>query len=137
MTIASVSRKIAKSPAERARIQALRDKYKSRPTPEELLASGDYTAPAPLGVYLKIRQLMHQLKEARAKAKLSLADLAQRTAIDRGYLSKLENMQQSNTTLETVSRIAEALGLEIRLAPATSGRKSRAKAKRTPVNAPR
>ena len=127
MTIGRVARKIAKSPEELARIQALREKYKSRPTPEELLASGEYSAPVPLGVYLKIKHLMHQLKEARAKAKLSLADLAERTAIDRGYLSKLENMQQANTTLETVSRIAEALGLEIRLAPMTNGRKARAK----------
>ena len=117
--------KAAKSSGELARIQALREKYKNRPTPQELLASGEYSEPVPLGVYLKIKQLMHQLKEARAKAKLSLADLAQRTEIDRGYLSKLENMQQANTTLETVSRIAEALGLEIRLAPVTNGRKSR------------
>lgn len=68
---------------------------------------------------------MHQLKVVRAKAKLSLADLAERTQIDCGYLSKLENMQQANTTLETMSRIAEALGLEIRLAAVTNGRKAR------------
>ncbi len=122
-----MQKKIAKSPAEIARIQALREKYKNRPTPQELLASGDYAAPAPLAVYLKIKQLMHQLKAARAKAKLSLADLAERTQIDRGYLTKLENMQQANTTLETVSRIAEALGLEIRLAAVKNGQRARAK----------
>ncbi|MCI0376900.1 MAG: helix-turn-helix transcriptional regulator [Gemmataceae bacterium] len=127
MKIRRVHRKIAKSPGELARIQALREKYKSRPAPEKLLASGDYSAPVPLGVYLKIKQLMHQLKQARAKARLSLADLAERTEIDRGYLSKLENMQQANTTLETASRIAEALGLEIRLTRVTNGRKAGAK----------
>ena len=127
MKIVPVSKKLTKSPAELARIQALREKYKSQPTPEELLASGEYTATVPLGVHLKIKQLMHQLKAARAKAKLSLADLAERTAIDRSYLSKLENMQQANTTLETVSRIAEALGLEIRLSPTSRGRKIRVK----------
>ena len=127
MKIGRVQRRTAKTPAELARIQTLRDKYKNRPTPQELLANGGYAAPVPLGVYLKIKQLMHQLKEARAKAKLSLADLAARTAIDRGYLSKLENTQQANTTLETVSRIALALGLEIRLAPVANGRKARAK----------
>ena len=119
--------KVAKSTEELARIQALRDKYKNRPSPEELLASGEYKAPVPLGVYLKIKQLMHHLKEARTQAKLSLAELAERTEIDRGYLSKLENMQQANTTLETVSRIAEVLGLEIRLSPVANGRKSSAK----------
>ena len=127
MKIASVQRKITKTPAELARVEALREKYRNRPSPQELLASGDYAAPVPLGVYLKIKQLMHQLKEMRAKAKLSLADLAKRTAIDRGYLSKLENMQQPNTTLETMSRIADALGLEIRLTPVTNGRRVRAK----------
>ena len=125
MKIASVQKKTAKSPGEIARIQALRAKYKNRPTPQELLTGGDYSAPLPLGVHLKIKQLMHQLKEARARANLSLADLAERTKIDRGYLSKLENMQQANTTLETVSRIAEALGVEIRLAPVANGRKGR------------
>ncbi len=124
MKIGRAQRKIANSPGELARIQALRKKYKSRPSPEKLLASGDYSAPVPLGVYLKIKQLMHQLKHARAKAKLSLADLAKRTEIDRGYLSKLENMQQANTTLETVSRIAEVLGLEIRLTRVANGRKT-------------
>src|SRR5207248_4038363 len=94
-----------------------------------------YTSPVPLGVYLKIKQLMHQLKEARAKAMLSLADLAERTQIDRGYLSKLENMQQANTTLETMSRIAEALGLEIRLSPITNGRRS--KKERGPIRGAR
>jgi DNA-binding Xre family transcriptional regulator len=110
-----------KSPAQVARIKALRAKYKDRPTPEELLASGDYTPPVPLGVYLQIKQLMRQLKDARSKAKLSLADLCARTHIDRSYLSKLENLQQTNTTLETVSRIADALGLELALRPAARG----------------
>src|SRR5260221_12061483 len=64
MNSSRASRKIAKSSAELARIQELREKYKCRPTPEELLASGDYTSPVPLGEYLKIKQLMHQLKEA-------------------------------------------------------------------------
>jgi len=127
MKIVRPTKKVAKSPEETARIRTLRDKYKSRPTPKDLLAGGEYTAPVPLGVYLKIKQLMHQLKEARAEAKLSLADLAQRTEIDRGYLSKLENMQQANTTLETVTRIADALGLEICFLPVTNGKKSRAK----------
>lgn len=127
MNIRSVKRQSAKSPTERARIEALRRKYASRPSPEALLAGGDYPPPVPLGAYLKVKQLMHQLKEARAKSKLSLADLAARTAIDRGYLSKLENMQQANTTLETASRIAEALGLEICLMPVTNGRKKRTK----------
>lgn len=123
MTIRSVQRKTRRSAAETARTRALRAKYLERPSREELLASGDFTPPAPLGVHLRIKQIMHCLKEARAKAGLSLADLAQRTQIDRAYLSKLENMQQANTTLETVSKIADALGLELRVLPASRARR--------------
>jgi DNA-binding Xre family transcriptional regulator len=127
MKIGRADRKVAKSPGDHVRIQALREKYKNRPSPDTLLDSGDYSAPVPLGEYLKIKQLMHQLKLARSKAKLSLTDLAERTEIDRGYLSKLENMQQANTTLETVSRIAGALGLQIRLTRVSNRRKAGAK----------
>jgi DNA-binding phage protein len=117
------SARAGKSDAEIARLREIRSKNQERPTLDDLLADGDYAAPMPLGVFLQMKQLMRQLKLARAKAKLSLADLARRTKIDRGYLSKLENMQQSNTTLETVSRIANALGLELCLhAMARSGR---------------
>jgi hypothetical protein len=118
-----------KSAAESARIAMLRKKYKDRPSPDKLLASGDYAPLVPLGVFLQIKQIMQELKEARAKARLSLADLAERTQIDRGYLSKLENLQQGNTTLETVSRIADALGLEMRLLP-SAGRRPPSHARR-------
>jgi transcriptional regulator with XRE-family HTH domain len=80
-----------------------------------------------VGVYLQIKNIMHQLKETRAKARLSLADLAERAQIDRGYLSKLENLHQGNTTLETVSRIADALGLEISVVPSARRRRLRKK----------
>ncbi len=115
MKFERLQKKHERSRAEATRTKALREKYRQKPTPEELLSSGDYSTPVPLGVYLTIKQLMGQLKEARREAHLSLADLAERTRIDRAYLSKLENLQQANTTLETVSRIAAALGLELHL----------------------
>jgi transcriptional regulator with XRE-family HTH domain len=49
----------------------------------------------------------------RRRSGLSLADLAKRTGIDKAYLSRLENAQQGNTTLETLRRVAQALGKEL------------------------
>lgn len=124
MKFKRLQRKTVLAPDEAARRKALRKKYQDRPTPEELLASGDYTEPISLGIYLKIKQLLHQLKEARKQAKLSLTEVARETNIDKGYLSKLENFQQPNTTLATVYRIAEAVGLEIQMKPKRSTRRS-------------
>lgn len=70
MKIASVHKRTATSPAEIARIQALRAKYQDRPTPQELLASGDYSAPVLLGVHLNIKQLMQPLKTTNRGGRL-------------------------------------------------------------------
>lgn len=113
MRFKRVQEKRHTTPAEKSRITALREKYKNCPSPEELLASGDYSRPLPLGIYLKIKALLSEFRKARMKANLSLADLAKRTGIDRAYLSKLENLRQGNTTLETLARLAEALDLDL------------------------
>lgn len=60
--------------------------------------------------------LARLLREARDRAGLTLSDVAKRTQIDRAYLNKLENGKQANTTLETISRYASALGKEMRFA---------------------
>ncbi len=41
---------------------------------------------------------------------LSLADVNDRSGIDRGTLSKLENDEDPNVTMNTLIRYAEALG---------------------------
>jgi len=43
---------------------------------------------------------------------LTLAQLAERTGIDQAALSRLETGKQANTTVGTLSRIADALGVE-------------------------
>jgi len=114
MKIHSIHKKTKRTRKDAARIKALREKYQSeRATVEQLLASGDYSEPMPLGAYLKIKALMHRLKESREQAGLSLADMADRTGMDRAALSRLENGRQPNPTLATVTRYALALGKQI------------------------
>lgn len=57
-----------------------------------------------------IESLVQQLKAAREAQGLSLADMTERTGMDRSALSKLETGQRANPTIETLVRYAEAVG---------------------------
>ena len=57
-----------------------------------------------------IRQLLGALRAERQRLGLSLADIYERTGIDRAALSRLENNEDANPTLTTLERYAEALG---------------------------
>lgn len=67
-----------------------------------------------------LRQALHMLKQEREVRGLSLADVAERSGIDKSWLSKLENAPHPNPTLETLARIASAIGvrLSITMTPA-------------------
>jgi DNA-binding XRE family transcriptional regulator len=56
--------------------------------------------------------VMSALKAAREAAGLSLRDVEERTGINKSNLSLLEN-GKGNPTLETVRRIAEAIGRRV------------------------
>ena len=60
-----------------------------------------------------LKQLLKTLKEERRRQGMSLADLKERTGIDRGSLSKLENDPDPNVTVNTLLRYADALGKAI------------------------
>src|SRR5262245_31694503 len=107
-------KKSGPSPADRARHEAVRDKFrKERPTLKELVESGDYAGPLPHAVYLGLRAALAELKKAREAAGLSLADVAERSGIDKAALSRLENGIHDNPTVETLLRYAAALGKQL------------------------
>jgi DNA-binding XRE family transcriptional regulator len=54
--------------------------------------------------------LLPQLKSAREAQGLSLADVTEKTGMDRAALSKLETGQRPNPTIDTLVRYAEAVG---------------------------
>jgi DNA-binding XRE family transcriptional regulator len=58
----------------------------------------------------QVDELVLQLKAAREQKGLTLADLTERTGMDRSALSKLETGQRPNPTVETLVRYAEAVG---------------------------
>lgn len=104
-------RKSEDSSEEKARLQAIRDYFQTtRPSLDELVASGEYSVPVQHGVTLDAMHIAALLKQAREEAHLSLADVAERCGLDRAAISRLENGLYENTTLNTLNRIAGAYG---------------------------
>jgi DNA-binding XRE family transcriptional regulator len=109
-----IFKKLDWTPEDRARHMAIREKFqKERPTMKQLLASGEYVGPIPLGVYFELRLALHELKKTREAAGLSLADVAERSGIDKAALSRLENGIHDNPTVETLMRYAAAVGKKL------------------------
>ncbi len=77
--------------------------------------SGDPNLPASLGDYFDLRALVWQLRKAREAQGLSLADIQQATGIDRSALSRFENSQNQNPTVNTLMRYAMAVGRHIKM----------------------
>jgi DNA-binding Xre family transcriptional regulator len=65
--------------------------------------------------------IVSELKLIRARQEISLTELADRTGMTVGNLSRLENMEGPNPTIETLRRYARAIGhrIEIALVPET------------------
>jgi DNA-binding XRE family transcriptional regulator len=102
------------TPEDRARHKAIREKFqKERPTLQQPIDSGEYTGPIPHGVYLSLVAAIIELKKAREAAGLSLADVAERSGIDKAALSRLENGVHDNPTVDTLMRYAAAIGKKL------------------------
>lgn len=107
-------RKITRTPEEAVRLRADRERYqRDKPTPEQLLAEGGHQSFVPLGELLDLHQVMATLKQERLRQGMSLARLGELTQIDQAALSRLENGKNTNPTLDTLYRVARALGKAI------------------------
>jgi hypothetical protein len=103
-------KKITWTAEDRVRHKAIREKFKDKPSVEQLLASGEYSDPLPVAEYFSLRQAVAALKGAREAAGLSLAEIEARSGVDKGALCRLETGQSVNPTINTLIRYAQALG---------------------------
>lgn len=60
--------------------------------------------------------VVSELKAIRERLHVSLTELARRTGMTVGNLSRLENMEGPNPTIETLRRYASAIGQRIEIA---------------------
>jgi ribosome-binding protein aMBF1 (putative translation factor) len=108
-------RRATRTPEETARLRADRERYqRDKPTPEQLLAEGGHSNFTTMGEFMFLRNIMWQLRKERERQGMTLAQLSKRTKIDQAALSRLENRSHANPTLDTLYRIADALGKRIR-----------------------
>ncbi len=63
----------------------------------------------------QLAAVMQQLRAAREAKGLSLADIYERTGMDRSALSKLENVTNENPTFDTLLRYAEVVGKRLQI----------------------
>jgi len=63
----------------------------------------------------QLAAVMQKLKAAREAKGLSLADIYERTGMDRSALSKLENVTNENPTIDTLLRYAEVVGKRLQI----------------------
>jgi ribosome-binding protein aMBF1 (putative translation factor) len=115
------------TPEQKARVEAIRAKNR---TPEARAAeaqireildreyrqtgtiatTGDGTT---MWDQVAFRRFVMGLRRERERLGLSLADVAERAKIDKAALSRLENGQQLNPTVNTLARYAQALGKSV------------------------
>jgi len=62
---------------------------------------------------IAMQHIMSALKAERVQKGLSLSDMKERTGIERSTLSRLENHQEANPTVSTLTRYAEAVGKKL------------------------
>lgn len=98
---------------ERAHERMLRERIQTeKPSLEDLVRAG---ACAPdsvmtMGMYFDIQSALQSLKRERERTGLSIADVAERSGLDRAVVSRLENGKQDNPTVTTLMRYAAAIG---------------------------
>jgi DNA-binding Xre family transcriptional regulator len=110
-----ISRKIERTPEERARLRATREKFqRERPSLDSLIESGAYEVMSQ-GDYFDLMQAFAELRKVRESKSLSLTEIAERSGIDKAALSRLETGRNVNPTLRTLESIARAIGVRLRL----------------------
>ena len=62
---------------------------------------------------IAMQHIIAVLKAERVKQGLSLSDMKERTGIERSTLSRLENHEEANPTVNTLTRYAEAVGKKL------------------------
>jgi hypothetical protein len=96
---------------QRAGHRAIREAFREwHPGAEELISSG---AARELGlnvIHFPAQELIRHLKASRESAGLTLADVSARCGIDQPALSRLENGQSQDLTIDLLWRYAAAVG---------------------------
>ena len=111
-----VTLKIERTPEELADLKAERARFsRERLGLDDLITSGEYEGPYDHGNIMALLSAVAELKRRRDEQGLSLATVSERSGLDTGLLSRLENGKILNPMLTTLWRYASALGVQVSL----------------------
>ncbi len=111
--------KVRRTDAQRAEETAIHRRFQTKESIQGLLDRGEIDSEAAERMRQRLaegppvetlRRLMEQLRAERENQRLSLADMAQRTGMDRAALHRLETGRNLNPTIATLEGYARALG---------------------------
>jgi hypothetical protein len=124
-----IYRKTERSPEELAELKEERERFsRDRPGSEALIASGEYDGPYRQGDLMALLSTLATLKQERERQGLSLAEVSDRSGLDKAMLSRLENGKILNPTMATLWRYADAVDMTLKLSaekvPVGSGGRS-------------
>jgi ribosome-binding protein aMBF1 (putative translation factor) len=124
MALRRVQRKTERTPEQMAELRAVRESFqREQPGQDELVASGDYDGPFRQGDIMTLLSALATLKRERERQGLSLAEISERSGLDKGMISRLENGKILNPTVNTLWKYANAVGMTVSMsaekAPAT------------------
>ncbi len=122
-----------RTPEQRAAEEAIRRRFQSEPGLRELRDSGEISPETYKRTRRQraegppdnpIRRLVAALRTERERQGLSLADIADRSGIDRAAIHKLEIGLNKNPTVETLHRYARRPGRAPHLGPGNDRRRT-------------
>ena len=96
---------------EKARHRRIREQIKAELPDIKTRAQQQLTEALQRGI--AIQHIMAVLKAERVKKGLSLSEMKERTGIERSTLSRLENQEEANPTINTLTRYAAAVGKRV------------------------
>jgi DNA-binding XRE family transcriptional regulator len=114
--------KVERTAEQKAEEEAIREQFRHKPGLRALLESGEISRETYEAARRQLaegppsdptRKLIAALRAERERLGLSLADVAERSGIDRAAIHKLEIGLNKNPTMATLVRYARALGAEI------------------------
>jgi ribosome-binding protein aMBF1 (putative translation factor) len=114
-----ITGKVEKTAADRARHEAVRQRFADKPTREQLRACGELIPVGSIDDYLTLRRAQRILQEARLAAGLSIEEMALKTGLEPTVVEAIESGPVAELSLALVNRFAAAVGRRVDLSIAT------------------
>jgi DNA-binding XRE family transcriptional regulator len=116
----SMPRKIAKVKSTTRTSRLTPQEIEQRKTARQAAEAEKPEVIAKFRLHQALTKLVTDLKDLREQKSLSLQQVAESVGMDRSNLAKLENGHRENPTLETLFRVAAALGVRVEFTLNTS-----------------